>query len=209
MKTPHSAQAEAAPAKKPRKKRRSWRRSVILSHRYLGYLFAGTTVVYAVSGLALNHMDDWNPNFAITRHHKQMAPLAQEDLSEQEAQKLFTLFDLKASFNPDNVFYPDESTIEVLLHSNEKLRINTESWQVEHEVVRRRPVLHLFNFLHLNSAKKFWTWYADLYAVALLLLAISGLLMKKGKQGLWGEAGIWTLAGMVLPLILAWLYYQV
>ncbi len=28
-------------------------------HRYLGYFFFGMTVVYAFSGLALNHIHDW------------------------------------------------------------------------------------------------------------------------------------------------------
>ncbi|MDA3778792.1 MAG: peptidase, partial [Bacteroidales bacterium] len=34
-------------------------------HRDLGYIFFGLTVIYAMSGIALNHLDDWNPNYII------------------------------------------------------------------------------------------------------------------------------------------------
>ncbi len=46
-------------------------------HRDLGYLLAGTTILYAISGLALNHVDDWNPNFVISRQDVQM-PVAND-----------------------------------------------------------------------------------------------------------------------------------
>jgi uncharacterized protein len=41
---------------------RVWNRVV---HRSLGYLCAGLTLVYAASGLAVNHVADWNPNYII------------------------------------------------------------------------------------------------------------------------------------------------
>jgi hypothetical protein len=36
-------------------------------HRDLGYVCVGLTLVYAVSGVAVNHVRDWNPNYRITR----------------------------------------------------------------------------------------------------------------------------------------------
>lgn len=192
-----------------KKKKRPVQYYNILLHRYLGYFFLGITLVYAISGLAVNHMEDWNPNFVIERQSAQIEPLINnEELSETEASDLFKKFKIDASFNPDNVFYPDGLMVEVLISANEKIMINTETWNSQHEIVRRRPGLHLFNFIHLNNAKKAWTLYADLYAVGLFLLAITGLFMKKGKKGIWGEAGIWTLAGMVLPVILIMMYYR-
>jgi len=201
--------AASPPAARP-KKRRPWHYYNILLHRYLGYFFLGTTVIYAISGLAVNHMEDWNPNYIVERQQVDVAPLADdEDLSESEALQIFQSLGLKQgqSFNPNNVFYPDENLVEILLSSNEKIRINTSTWRAEHEQVKRRPFLHLFNFLHLNSAKKAWTLYADLYAIALLLIALTGLFMKKGRKGLWGEAGLWIAAGLALPFVLVWIYY--
>ena len=35
-------------------------------HRDLGYFFTGMIIIYTVSGIALNHRNDWNPNYSIT-----------------------------------------------------------------------------------------------------------------------------------------------
>lgn len=42
-----------------------WRRWNNIIHRDLGYLCAGLTIVYVVSGIAVNQVRDWNPNFKI------------------------------------------------------------------------------------------------------------------------------------------------
>ena len=54
-----------APAKTPARPRRKlnfrpWLRAF---HRDIGYFAVGLTVVYATSGLAVNHLKDWDPNF--------------------------------------------------------------------------------------------------------------------------------------------------
>ena len=44
-----------------------FKRLIIATHRDIGYFFAGLTVLYAISGVAVNHIDDWNPNYVIRR----------------------------------------------------------------------------------------------------------------------------------------------
>ena len=34
-----------------------------VTHRDMGYLIAGLTIIYALSGIALNHKNNWNPNY--------------------------------------------------------------------------------------------------------------------------------------------------
>ncbi len=40
-----------------------------VTHRDIGYLITGLTIIYAISGVALNHMHDgnWNPNYIIEK----------------------------------------------------------------------------------------------------------------------------------------------
>ena len=40
-----------------------WRPALRALHRDFGYLVVGLTIIYAVSGLAVNHIADWDPNF--------------------------------------------------------------------------------------------------------------------------------------------------
>ena len=61
------------------------------------------------------------------------------------------------------------------------------------------PLLHAVNFLHLNSYKKAWTWVADIYAVSLILLALTGLFMIRGKRKMRGI--LLTIVGSLVPLV--------
>jgi len=47
-----------------------------------------------------------------------------------------------------------------------------------------RPIIYETNVLHLNHHKRLWTWVADAFAVSLALLAITGMFLIKGKQGI-------------------------
>ena len=82
--------------------------------------------------------------------------------------------------------------------------VELASGHVVHDRAIPRPGLREMNFLHLNHPKKAWTWVADLYAVALAFLAISGLFMIRKKilrRGL-----VLTGAGIAFPMFFLWLY---
>ena len=58
-------------------KLRPWLRAL---HRDAGYFVVGLTVIYALSGLAVNHIKDWDPNFTqINRTHHVATPLPEGD----------------------------------------------------------------------------------------------------------------------------------
>lgn len=185
-----------------------WRKLNILTHRYLSYYFFGLTVVYSISGFAVNHIHDWNSNYIINRKEVAISPLKDtEEISKQELDKIISDLQINVSYKDDNIFYPSEDKIEVIFDESEKLIINTTDKTAQHEHITKRPILHAFNFLHLNEPKKFWTYYSDFYAVSLLVLAITGMFMKKGKEGIWGKGGILAVLGLVIPIIALLLYY--
>ena len=41
---------------------RKWSR---ILHRDIGYFFIGTSLIYGLSGIALNHLNDWNPSYSV------------------------------------------------------------------------------------------------------------------------------------------------
>ncbi len=45
----------------------AWRRVLVGLHRDIGFLILGLTLVYGVSGIAVNHRHHWNPNPTLTR----------------------------------------------------------------------------------------------------------------------------------------------
>ncbi len=179
-------------------KKNRFRKWLRIIHRDVGYLCAGLTVVYAVSGIAVNHIHQWNPNITVENYTAEIGPA--EGLSAEEVlEKLDKPTEHKSTFRSDArtlQIFAGETTYEVDLPTG----------TVDVEITETRPLLYEMNFLHLNHAKKWWTWIADAFAVCLIFLAISGLFMIKGRKGFSGRGKWFTLAGIVLPLFFLWLY---
>lgn len=180
---------------------RKWNRVI---HRDLGYLAVGLSLVYAISGFVVNHVQDWNPNYQIEYRESNIGPVeynaAQKDQIIKKILKKLSLPEFyKTSFRPDpdilRIFIKD-NTIDVTLSTGDVMQ----------EIVNTHFLIYEMNFLHLNHPKKLWTYVADLYAISLAILAITGLFILKGKQGIAGRGAWLTIAGIILPVFFIWLY---
>jgi len=60
--------------------------------------------------------------------------------------------------------------------------------------------------LHYNP-QKWWTIFSDIYAASLIILAITGLFILKGKNGITGRGAWLTILGTLIPLLFLLLYY--
>lgn len=181
-----------------------WRRWNNVLHRDLGYVCAGLTIVYVVSGVAVNHVNAWNPTYRIEQRTAAISPLAPSDLATPEGvRRLLVQLDLTPTYR--TTFRPDSASLRIFVEDG-AVDIDFTAGLAAVEIVRERPVLGAFNFLHLNHPKKIWTWVADIYAVALGLLAITGLFVLKGKKGITGRGAWLTAAGVVVPILFLWLY---
>lgn len=173
----------------------NWRKLNNALHRDVGYLVVGLTIVYAVSGLAVNHRADWNPSYRIGKRALEIAPIAATERDEIVRQAREAL----ALGEPRAVFRPDPQTLQ-LFYEKESYSVDLPTGAVIVDGVRKRPVLWEMNQLHLNTPKGAWTWIADLYALALLLLSVTGLFVLKGKTGITGRGAWLTAAGVAIPL---------
>jgi uncharacterized protein len=168
-------------------------------HRELGFFAVGLTLVYAVSGIAVNHVHHWDPNHASyvatsrieppgDGETDAVAPLVLERLALREPVKETW----RAGRDLLQVFVRD-GTIDVNLVTGEVVRRGSA----------KRPVLFDLNFMHLNKGKAPWTGIADAYAAVLIVLALTGIFLVKGRKGLAGRGGVLMLLGIVLPLVYA------
>ena len=183
--------AETKTTRKPLR----WRPQLRALHRDFGYLVVGLTLVYAISGLAVNHIEDWDPNFEqFERTHELAAPLAED---EQAAARM-VLDQLGIDEQPSDVFlYEQELEIQL---DNRSLFVDGEKMTILDRGQDERRLLRLANWLHLNRGKKAWTVVADGYAILLLFLACSGMLMLPGKKGMAGRGWILVLIGVAVPV---------
>ena len=161
---------------------RKWSRII---HRDLSFFFAGMILIYAISGIVMNHRDSINPHYTVTRTEKMILTLL-EPLGE--------------AGNFTKYYYPEPDLIKVFLKGGSSLVINTRTKDAVYEGVKRRPLISSMVQLHFNPGK-WWTWFADAFAVCLIIITVSGIVMIKGPKGLWGRGGIELVAGILIPIL--------
>ncbi|MBI9035284.1 MAG: PepSY-associated TM helix domain-containing protein [Bacteroidales bacterium] len=178
--------------------RKVWRKWFRILHRDLGFIFFGMTIIYSLSGIAINHLKDWNPNYIIeTKNFDLEKKYSANELSREE------VIDILSHINQDKEykkhFYPSSGNVKVFLKGGSVL-LNLKTGKGYLELIKRRPLFNDMNYLHYNPIK-WWTWFSDIFAVGLILLAITGLFLIKGKKGLKGRGGLYTAIGIIIPII--------
>lgn len=172
---------------------RAWLRAI---HRDIGYLAIGFTVIYAVSGIAQNHIEDWG------------------EVSFKPAERRLTIEGVSPEM-PDAVAIARIAAAAGLGSPTSSLRAGDEirleyadgsksiavGSQLTIQTRERRALIGVANWLHTARGKPAWKYLSDMYAVLLLYLALSGIFMIKGKLGFaWRGATLISL-GVAIPVI--------
>jgi len=174
---------------------RKWNRAI---HRDFGYFFFGMSIIYGLSGIALNHVHDFNPNYVI-RTQEIVVDIPSDFYSLSKDEVITILEIIGEENNYKKHYYPDRSTLKIFLKGGSAL-IDLETGNGLIEKIKRRPIFHHVNFLHYNPTRT-WMWYSDVYAGALIILAITGLFILRGKNGITRRGAWLTLAGIIIPII--------
>jgi len=178
---------------------RKWNKAI---HRDFGYFFLGMTIIYALSGIALNHLKEWNSNYVIVRKDIKTTPIS-KNISREQIQKILDANGEAGNYK--NHYFPSDNILKVFIEDGTVL-INTTTGEGILEKTKRRPIFREVNYLHYNPIK-YWTWYSDIFCGALILLGISGILIPKGSQGITRRGAWLTLLGIIIPIIYLFIYF--
>ena len=186
-----------------------WRKFNRNIHRDLGYFFVGLTIIYSVSGIALNHLHHWNPDLKTEEYKGVLEQVYNfSDNRDEASQK---------AVSEIGVEYPVKSTS---LQRNGNIKVfldvgdnNTGSLVIDHDdnaykvsILKKRVLLREMNLMHRNNLKQIWTWVSDIYALGLIILAITGMIILRGKFG-FKRYGVWLVgAGIVIPIVIFIIY---
>ncbi len=175
-----------------------WRKWNRIIHRDLGYFFTGVTLIYAISGIALNHINDWNPNYSVD-YYEFTTEIPQNKSEVTEAMVFSLLEDLEEKENYKKYYFPNNKKLKVFLEDG-SLVLNLANGTGFVEKLRKRFIIYDSNYLHYNP-QYWWTWYSDIYAGSLILIAISGLFIVRGKNGITRRGAWLTGIGLLIPLL--------
>lgn len=173
-------------------------------HRDIGYFCIGMTLIFAISGIAVNHVEDWNPNYEVTQQRFEIDGLVARADQDDFAPWLLEQLDIDAEIKAE--FWASPQQLKLFTKQEHNIAVSLADNSVVVEQVKPRVVLRSFNFLHLNEARKAWTYFSDAYAVMLIFLSLSALFMVKGKYGAFGKRGWLVVAGIAVPLAFILLY---
>lgn len=160
-------------------------------HRDIGYFTVFVTIIYALSGIFLTHKDAFP---VISTHETYIdfpAGLSMGEFSNQWEIKHPDLSLSKCFIKNENVqFY----------YKGGKGKYNTAQGQISIESYKKHGLIAFVNQLHLNQIKG-WKYMANFFALSLIFLAISGLVMVKGKNG-FRKRGIWLMLSGIFTVII-------
>lgn len=172
-------------------------------HRDIGYVCASLILAYCLSGIAVNHIGDWNPDFVIT---KQTVSLPQPLTKEQVTLEQIEGFGRLVGEDTYKVYdFPTTDQVKIY-YDNASLHLHFTAGHGTYEKVSRRPMLYQVNALHLNRLKG-WKWASDVFALVLMALSLTGLFVLRGKYGL-ARRGRWLVLAGLVPPVLALLIFE-
>lgn len=169
----------------------------IATHRDLGYFFSSLIIIYCLSGFALNHVNDWNPDFII---EKETITIPGDYSTSNLSSELIKEFGKQVNETDFKVYdVPSPGKVKIY-YDNASLLIDFTTNSGQYEKIIRRPVFYQSNLLHRNSIRG-WKWVSDIFAGMLIIISVTGLFILKGKKGISGR-GKWLIgAGVLLPIL--------
>ncbi len=177
----------------PTKRWRAWLRAV---HRDVGYLAIGFTVIYAVSGIAQNHIEDWGDvSYKATERTLSIPAIADTVPDDVAVKRVAEAAGLGA---------PQTSTRtgdELRLDYGNGVKVTAIGMTVTVQTRTRRAFIGVANWLHTARGKPAWKYVSDAFAVLLLYLAFSGAFMIKGRLGLKWRGTILIAVGVAVPVL--------
>jgi len=176
------------------------RRILMWLHRDLGFLFAGIICIYAISGIVLNHRSTFNPYNSVEITETTLpssVPTEREQINENHISAIVNAAGEKDNYSKH---YYSRGQLKILLKGGSSITADLHSRNVTVEKISQRVVIGSLVRLHYNPGR-WWTTFSDIFAVALLIITITGLIIVRGRKGFIGRGGVLFLIGVAVPMI--------
>lgn len=179
-------------SKTPDKKNNTLKKWLRIIHRDLGFLMVGISLVYAFSGILLNHMNEKDPAYKTVEE----TIVLNNNLSSEALKKVWND---RGDLPKLKLVSEGKISHQVLLDGGIGV-YNIKTGELNYEHHTKRPVIYWINRLHYNKVGG-WTIMADIFAISLIFFAVSGLFIVSRKHGIMGRGKWFLIAGVLIPII--------
>jgi hypothetical protein len=165
-------------------------------HRDIAYFYVGLIIAFSFSGIILNHRNDWYP-MDYAYESKEVQLTLTEDIDEGAIIKFSEQWELASEYDGHRV---RDNKLRVYYKGNIILDADIETGKGTIEYKRKVPFLGQTMYLH-KSTNNAWIWYSDIFGVAMLIIAFTGMFIPIGEKGFKRRGWKLALIGMLFPLI--------
>ena len=174
-------------------------------HRDVAYFYVGLIIAFSFSGIILNHRQDWYPmDYSYeTKEVLLKIPTDKSKLDSKEyIEGISKEWGLAEDYDGHRI---RENELRIFFKDNVILDADIVSGKGTLEYKRKVPFLGHTMYLH-KSTNSFWIWYSDIFGVAMLVIAITGMFLVRGKNSFKQRGWKLALAGLIFPLIFLFIF---
>lgn len=162
-------------------------------HRDLGFFMVGVCLIYAISGILLNHMNGKDPAYKSVEETLSI----EKGLNGEELTKIWNQKEKLPSLK--KVLQTDNNQYSIMLDGGIGV-YNSSTGELKYEHHSKQQLIYWINKLHYNKVNG-WSFMADFFAISLIFFAVSGLFIVSKKNGIKGNGKWYLIAGICIPII--------
>lgn len=171
------------------------------THRDIAYFYVGLIIAFAFSGIFLNHRGTLNPRrYTYDTREIQLKPFSKDQVND-----LFINDFTKNQNIEDDLrrFQTTENALTISYASND-VKVDMATGTGSITTYRTIPLLGQMTKLHQDTSK-WWIYYSDIFGLAMLTIAFTGMFIEKGKNSFRSRGFKLAFIGIIFPLIFLFL----
>jgi hypothetical protein len=171
------------------------------THRDLAYFFLGLIIAFSFSGIFLNHRQQMSPR----RYTYEIKPIAVAPIVKDSVNDAYINQFTESQNIQDALrrFQVNENSLRISYTTND-VEIDISTGQGKITTYKTIPLLGQMTQLHVDTSK-WWIYYSDVFGVAMLTIAITGMFIEKGRNSFRSRGWKLALIGIIFPLIFLFL----
>jgi hypothetical protein len=171
------------------------------THRDIAYFYLGLIIAFSLSGIFLNHRQSWHPRrYTSDTKEITIAPVVKDSVNDAYI-AIFT----KAQQIEDDLrrFSVQENNLRISYASHD-VDVDITTGKGKIVTYKTTPLLGQMTKLHVDTSK-WWIYYSDIFGIAMLTIAITGMFIERGKNSFQSRGWWLALLGLIFPLIFLFL----
>jgi hypothetical protein len=166
-------------------------------HGYVGFFILGIVCFYATTGILLNHRSTLKIGYKQLIEYYLVNTFDMDTMNRKAVQHLLLEMDNSATINSYEVLAE-----ELILKTNKgTFNVHGITGSVQKSNWQHNKTWSLIRSAHTATVAGEWSWIADLYAVGLIAVSISGLYIGFRRKIFWTEQ-VWILfIGFLFPMV--------